>query len=212
MPNLVGFGMPNIHKPGMPASAHNIMIYCVFLCIATIRLKIDSMTVRDINGEVRRMARRLYKPALPPHVRRLLHARGARVMPTPIEVVTEFLSLWSEPGGLDQAIRDFFLPTTVWENVGLATTTGPDEANALNHGFDTQFGVASIRVEMLAIAAVGNKVLTERIDNMLDAAGKVLLPAAVAGIFEIDADGKIAAWRDYFDSAGAMALQAQAKG
>jgi limonene-1,2-epoxide hydrolase len=55
-------------------------------------------------------------------------------------------------------------------------------------------------------------VLTERIDNMLDAAGKVLLPAAVAGIFEIDGNGKIAAWRDYFDSAGAMALQAQAQG
>jgi limonene-1,2-epoxide hydrolase len=129
-------------------------------------------------------------------------------MPTPVEIVTQFLARWDQPGGLDQAIRDMFLPTTIWENVGLATTTGPDEAIALNHGFETQFGVASIRVETLAIAAVGNKVLTERIDNMLDAAGNVLLPAAVAGIFEI-AEGKITAWRDYFDSAGAMALQAQ---
>lgn len=129
-------------------------------------------------------------------------------MPTPTEVVTTFLALWERPGGLDQAIRDYFLPTTVWENVGLATTTGPDEAIALNRGFEEKFGVAAIRVDTLAIAAVGNKVLTERIDTMLDAAGRVLLPAAVAGIFEV-ADGKIAAWRDYFDSAGAMALQAQ---
>jgi limonene-1,2-epoxide hydrolase len=129
-------------------------------------------------------------------------------MPTPTEVISTFLSLWDRPGGLDQAIRDYFLPTTVWENVGLATTTGPDEAIALNQGFESQFGVARIRVETLAIAAVGNKVLTERIDNMLDAAGNVLLPAAVAGIFEIE-DGKITAWRDYFDSAGAMALQNQ---
>ena len=129
-------------------------------------------------------------------------------MPTPTEVVSTFLSLWDRPGGLDQAIRDYFLPTTVWENVGLATTTGPDEAIALNQGFESQFGVNRIRVETLAIAAVGNKVLTERIDNMLDAAGNVLLPAAVAGIFEIEG-GKITAWRDYFDSAGAMALQSQ---
>ena len=77
-------------------------------------------------------------------------------MPTPTEVVSTFLSLWDRPGGLDQAIRDYFLPTTVWENVGLATTTGPDEAIALNQGFESQFGVNRIRVETLAIAAVGN--------------------------------------------------------
>jgi limonene-1,2-epoxide hydrolase len=49
-------------------------------------------------------------------------------------------------------------------------------------------------------------VLTERIDHMIDASGKVLLSAPVMGTFEIE-NGKIAAWRDYFDSRGALAAQ-----
>jgi limonene-1,2-epoxide hydrolase len=215
MPNLLGFGSSELHEPVMPAAAHNPPNFLTFPHRAATRPRNLSMTDKDKNREVPGSARCLYKPAMPPHVRRLLNARGARVMamptPGPTEIVTKFLSLWEEPGGLDAAVRDYFLPTTVWQNVGLATTTGPDEAIALNHGFETQFGVLAIRVETLAIAAIGNKVLTERIDNMLDAAGNVLLPAAVAGIFEIDAQGKIAAWRDYFDSAGALALQAQAQ-
>lgn len=129
--------------------------------------------------------------------------------PTPTGLVTDFLARWTDPGGLDAAIRDTFLPTTVWENVGLATTTGPEEAIALNAGFEAQFGVETIRVEVRAIAAVGNKVLTERVDHMVDGTGKVLLSAAVMGIFEVEGD-RIAAWRDYFDSAGALVLQAQA--
>jgi limonene-1,2-epoxide hydrolase len=128
-------------------------------------------------------------------------------MPTPSEIVTTFLASWEEPGGLDQAFRDNFLPTTVWENVGLATTTGPDEAIALNAQLGQSMGIASIRVENLAVAEAGDKVLTERIDHMIDAAGKTFYSAAVMGIFEVR-DGKIAAWRDYFDSAGvAKAMQ-----
>jgi limonene-1,2-epoxide hydrolase len=69
-------------------------------------------------------------------------------------------------------------------------------------------GLATIRVENRAVAAAGDKVLTERIDHMVDAAGRTFYSAAVMGIFEI-ADGKIAAWRDYFDTAGAAgAMQA----
>jgi limonene-1,2-epoxide hydrolase len=120
-------------------------------------------------------------------------------MPTPAQTVTQFLARWDSPGGLDQAIRDSFLPTTVWENVGLATTTGPDEAIALNARLERSLGVARIRVENLAVAETGDKVLTERIDHMIDAAGKTIMSAAVMGVFEV-ADGKITAWRDYFDT------------
>lgn len=123
----------------------------------------------------------------------------------PAEVVTTFLALWEQPGGLDQSVRDYFLPSTVWENVGLAKTTGPDEAIALNAQLGQAMGLATIRVDNLAVAVTGNKVLTERIDHMVNAAGETTYSAPVMGIFEIEG-GKIAAWRDYFDSAGAAAL------
>ncbi len=41
--------------------------------------------------------------------------------------------------------------------------------------------------------------------RLVNAAGETMFSAPVMGIFEIEA-GKIAAWRDYFDSAGAAAL------
>lgn len=128
-------------------------------------------------------------------------------MATPTETVTTFLALWDKPGGLDQSFRDYFTPATVWENVGLATTTGADEAIALNAQLGATIGIATIRVENLAVAAVGDKVLTERIDHLVDHDGRVVHSAPVMGIFEVQG-GKITAWRDYFDSAGAMALQA----
>jgi limonene-1,2-epoxide hydrolase len=122
-------------------------------------------------------------------------------VPTPSEVVTRFLARWDKPGGLDQAIRDCFTLDTVWENVGMATTTttGPDEAIALNAQLAQAMGFATIRVDNLAVAETGNKVLTERVDHMMDAAGQTLFSAPVMGIFEIEG-GRIAAWRDYFDT------------
>ena len=124
-------------------------------------------------------------------------------MTTPSETVTAFFDIWEKPGGDGEAIRAYFRPDTVWENVGLATTTGPEEAIALNAGFAESFGMAAMRVDYLAIAETGNKVLTERTDHFLDADGNVINSFNVMGILEVE-DGKIAAWRDYFDTAAAQ--------
>ncbi len=51
---------------------------------------------------------------------------------------------------------------------------------------------------MLNIAAAGSVVLTERLDRFVMGGKTVELP--VAGVFEVS-DGKITAWRDYFDMA-----------
>lgn len=53
---------------------------------------------------------------------------------------------------------------------------------------------------ILAIAANGGKVLTER-DDRFRFAGQDWTVVRAAGIFEVGADGRIAAWRDYFDLA-----------
>ena len=122
-------------------------------------------------------------------------------------LVEDFIAMWDAPGGLDRAVEAYFTPATVWVNEGLTETTGIEAALEVNRVFGEKLGMDSIKVDMLASAEVGDKVLTERIDHMIDASGKVILSAPVMGTFEI-AGGKIAAWRDYFDSKGALAAQA----
>lgn len=122
-------------------------------------------------------------------------------MSDPVQTVRNFVDQWrvSEAAML-QSFRDYFTPTTVWDNVGLARTTGIDEALALMAGFGTQLGIATIVVDMLNIAANGNVVLTERVDRFFDKEGKERGAVRVMGAFEIK-DGKVVDWRDYFDSA-----------
>jgi limonene-1,2-epoxide hydrolase len=83
----------------------------------------------------------------------------------------------------------------------MMTTTGPEEAIGLMGGFEAQLGCVTMVVDNLAIAAQGNKVLTERVDHLLKADGSEAMAARVMGIFEVE-NGKITAWRDYFDTAG----------
>jgi limonene-1,2-epoxide hydrolase len=125
-------------------------------------------------------------------------------MSTPLEIVRAFCAAWKEPGG-DAPFDGWFRPDTVWENHGMVTTTGPDEGKALMQGFMAK-GIVSMEFEVLAIAADGNKVLTERIDHAFDGDGNEVAAFRVMGIFEVDDDGKLAAWRDYFD-VNAMAGQ-----
>jgi limonene-1,2-epoxide hydrolase len=53
-----------------------------------------------------------------------------------------------------------------------------------------------VEFEVLAIAADGGTVLTERVDTFFLPDREIALP--VMGTFEV-ADGRITAWRDYFD-------------
>ncbi|MBV1918314.1 MAG: hypothetical protein KUG65_09685 [Sphingomonadaceae bacterium] len=56
-------------------------------------------------------------------------------MSTPTETVKTFLAMWEAPGGIEKAIRSYFNDDTTWENVGMSTTTGPEEAIAVMDGF-----------------------------------------------------------------------------
>jgi limonene-1,2-epoxide hydrolase len=58
-------------------------------------------------------------------------------------------------------------------------------------------------IETLHLAVCGNIVLTERVDTFT--IGQVVAPLPVMGAFEIR-DGKICAWRDYFDLAQITAM------
>jgi limonene-1,2-epoxide hydrolase len=121
-------------------------------------------------------------------------------MPAASGIVTEFIALWEKPEGFPEAVERFFTEDTVWENHGLITTTGKAQAIGFYESFGAQTGMTGMRIDVLAIAETGSKVLTERIDYILGADGEVVMTVPVMGIFEI-AGERIAAWRDYFDTA-----------
>lgn len=114
-------------------------------------------------------------------------------MPTPIVTVRAFCDAFSKNHAED-AIRRWFTPDTVWINEGLSKTTGIEEA--VNRPRPSN--IAAVYFDMLAIAADGNRVLTERLDRFVRADGSEVAALKVMGIFEVEGDC-IVAWRDYFD-------------
>lgn len=123
-------------------------------------------------------------------------------MSDPQQIVRDFLAGWGPTADhLYDALRRYLAPDAVWENVGISTTRGPQEAIGLMKGF-ADAGITAVTVdEIVSIAADGNTVLTERVDLTVDAEGRIgTTPIRVMGVFEVDGD-KIVAWRDYFDSA-----------
>lgn len=121
-------------------------------------------------------------------------------MITSIDVVRSFFAACANGKvEMQAAFRASFTPTGLWENVGMMTTVGPEEHIALMDHFERTLGVTTFRNELVNVAVAGNCVLTERIDNLLDANGIVKTRLRLMGAFEIE-DGRIAAWRDYFDT------------
>lgn len=118
-------------------------------------------------------------------------------MTTPLELVSVFCDAFIEDGGRP-AIRRWFTPQTVWTNVGIFSTTGIDDAVAMVDELERTVGIATVRIEMLAIAADGNRVLTERLDIFERADGSEIGRFTLMGIYELDCD-HIVEWRDYAD-------------
>lgn len=119
-----------------------------------------------------------------------------------IKLIEDFLRSWG-PGSenLHAAMRTYLAADARWENIGLVSTTGPDEAVALLKQFSKKAHFVAFDVEILNIAASGNVVLCERVDHAIRADGtRSGHGVRVAGVFEV-AGGKITSWRDYFDTA-----------
>ena len=110
----------------------------------------------------------------------------------PIDTVQRFCEAWGR-ADLDEIVA-FFAEDAVYHNIPLAPVVGPAQIRATIEGFSG--GVEKIEFIVDNIAASGGIVLTERRDIFTFANGVIDLP--VMGAFEV-ADGKITAWRDYFD-------------
>jgi limonene-1,2-epoxide hydrolase len=118
-------------------------------------------------------------------------------MESPIELVRRFCSAWSEGREADD-LAAFFTDDAVYHNIPLAPVRGRE---AIANNFATVIrpgppGVENLDLRIVNIVADGPVVLTERVDafKLPDKSFEV----AVMGAFEVT-DGKISAWRDYFD-------------
>ena len=111
---------------------------------------------------------------------------------TPIEIVRRFCAVWSNVNA--DEIAEFFTDDAVYHNIPMDPLTGRDAIKTFIAGFAG--GAQQIDFRVNNIVADGNVVMTERVDVFELPNGKVELP--VMGTFEVK-DGKIAAWRDYFD-------------
>ena len=113
---------------------------------------------------------------------------------SPAGVVARFISAW--PEGDAAALASFFTDDAVYHNIPMEPIVGKE---AIGATFAAFIGMAErIEFETLHTAVDGPIVMTERIDRFISPAKTIALP--VMGTFEV-VDGKIRAWRDYFDLA-----------
>jgi limonene-1,2-epoxide hydrolase len=108
-------------------------------------------------------------------------------------LVTEFCAAFGS-GKSPRELVAYFAEDAVYHNIPVDPVTGKDAIAGMFAMFTT--GVDRIEFKVLNIVGAGDVVLTERVDVFVYPDKTIELP--VMGTFEVR-DGKIAAWRDYFD-------------
>jgi limonene-1,2-epoxide hydrolase len=101
-------------------------------------------------------------------------------------------------------LRPFLTDDVVYHNIPVDPAVGLEATIAFLDGFFGMFNATS--VDILHLAVRDDVVLTERVDTLT--LGDSAAPLPVMGTFELR-DGKICAWRDYFDLAQVTALLSQ---
>lgn len=108
-------------------------------------------------------------------------------------VVNEFCKAWARLN-VDQ-IMDFFTDDAVYHNIPMKPAAGKDTIRKTIEGL--MKGTTWLEFKILHSASSGNVVFNERVDSFEAGGKRVSLP--VMGVFETTSNGKIKAWRDYFD-------------
>ena len=112
---------------------------------------------------------------------------------TNTEIVLAYIDAWNNMDW--DKTSELMSDNVVWHNIPMAEVKGKVDVDAAIRGMSPD----SVDWEVVSIAENGDKVLTERVDRF-DMPGGKKIDLPVMGTFEIT-DGKISAWRDYFDLA-----------
>jgi limonene-1,2-epoxide hydrolase len=108
------------------------------------------------------------------------------------QLVEAFCDAWKQRDV--DAILGYFAPNAVYHNIPVEPAVGLEAIRAVIEMFVPP--ADEIEFVVHHIGGEGDVVFTERTDRFVINGKTVELP--VAGVFEVR-DGKIAAWRDYFD-------------
>lgn len=115
----------------------------------------------------------------------------------PDALIRSFCSIWAARD-LDE-ILSYFTEDATYHNMPLEPAVGTD---AIRGVLDTLMTMTSdLEFEIVRQLVDGDVVMNERIDTMTIDGRTIELP--VAGAFEVR-DGRIVAWRDYFDMSKLM--------
>jgi limonene-1,2-epoxide hydrolase len=117
-------------------------------------------------------------------------------------IVRDFMDLWGdgtqESPKIDEIV-DMFSEDAAWQ---LWIPGGPTlkGREAIRADIARQLGFATyMRCGLIHIASNDTQVFTERLDTFLS--NGTTVNHHLVAVFDVDADGKITAWREYFDSA-----------
>jgi limonene-1,2-epoxide hydrolase len=113
---------------------------------------------------------------------------------TPQQTVEAFIAHWNACD-ID-AMLNLCAEDIVYHNIPMEPVTGTAQMREMVAGFLANIEKCDWQTH--AIAANGNTVLTERTDGFTFKDGRHAA-IRVMGTFELGADGRITAWRDYFD-------------
>jgi limonene-1,2-epoxide hydrolase len=128
------------------------------------------------------------------------------VATSPEAVVKDFLAAWGHPDA--DRLAGFFRDDAVYVD-------GPGNvhrgADAIRKEFERQLvlGGQGVEIEVKRAAGNGRVVMIERVDRF--AIGGQTFELEAVGVYEIDDDGQIGLFRDYYDQA-ALARQLEAAG
>lgn len=109
------------------------------------------------------------------------------------DIVVAFVDAWNRMDW--DAVVAFLDDDVVYHNIPMDPITGKEAARAAITAMQPE----AVNWRILSIAENGDKVLTERVDDFV-LPGNRPLSVPVMGTFEIR-NGRITAWRDYFDLA-----------
>jgi len=115
------------------------------------------------------------------------------------QIVRDFCAAWGRRD-IDELLT-FFTEDAVYHNMPMDAVQGTEQIRNVLQMFVPM--AREIEFIVHKITSDGDVVFTERTDRFVMGDKSLELP--VAGVFEIE-DGKIAAWRDYFDMNTFMSL------
>ena len=110
-----------------------------------------------------------------------------------LDLVLRFCEAFGK-GATPSELVDYFADDAVYHNMPVEPAVGREAILGLLNMFVTP--AERVEFQVRNIVARGNTVLTERVDVFQLPSATINLP--VMGTFEVS-DGKIVAWRDYFD-------------